>query len=218
MGCGSSSSTQTDSNNKPEKKDKKKGDVEQLDIKQTGIEDLDTMFDDASAPFNKAVDVKGAFDEAVEKFKALTGHTKDDSIKDVMLDLKKKFPQLKLEVQEGPKFVLTTGDGEGEDVADLAEKAVEAFTAISDLVSEIIELMKTAVESAQGLIEKAQEIEGMVKNAGLSPLKIPKALKNAVHNVTEFKKVPPIGEAFKKTIEDIVEDIKKTAEALTSEP
>jgi len=215
MGCGSSSSTKTDSGKSGKKPTEK--DVEQLDIKETGVEDLDKMFDDASAPFNKAVDVKEAFDNAVEKFKELTGHNKDDSMKEVVLDLKKKFPQLKLEVVDGPKFVLTTGDGEGEDIAELAVKAVEAFTAISDLVSEIIELMKTAVESAQGLIEKSQQITDMVKNAGLSPMKVPKALKNATHNLAEFKKVPEIGKAFKQTIDDTVEEINNTAEALKAE-
>ncbi|XP_002734321.1 uncharacterized protein LOC100371105 [Saccoglossus kowalevskii] len=211
MGCGSSSSTKTEDGKKP---GDKKGGVEKLDIKETKIEDVDKIFEDAAAPFNKAVEVKEAFDKALESFKVLTGHTAEDTIKVVMLDLKVKFPQLTLEIEEGPRFVLTTGSGEGAELADLALKVVDVFNAISDLVTKIIDLMKQSVESAQALIEKAPEITDMVKNANLSPFELPRALKNTVHNISEFKKVPQIGAVFKKTIEDVVEDVKETKKAL----
>ncbi|XP_070569720.1 uncharacterized protein PF3D7_1120000-like [Ptychodera flava] len=214
MGCGSSSSTATDSDNKP----KKKGGVEKLDIKKTEIEDLDKTFEEAAEPFNKAVDVKEQFDQVVANFKEVAGYSKEDAIKDVVIGLKNNFPELTIEIEDGPKFVLKLGQPGSDEKVNVVEKLDETWKSINDLLTKIIELVKTAVESSEALIARAQEFEDMVKNAGLSPLKIPKTLKNTVHNVSEFKKVPEIGKAFKQTIEDITEDIKNTVEALKSEP
>ncbi|XP_070569729.1 uncharacterized protein [Ptychodera flava] len=165
-------------------------------------------------------DVRESIDSAVKAFKVIAGYNSDDTMKDVILGLKKKFPELQLEVQEGSKFVLTTGaeDSEEESLADTTPlEVINAFRALSDLIPAFIDLANTAVASAVALITRAKEFKQLIRDSGLKGWKIPKAIARTFHNVKEFKKVPQIVKAFKQAIGDLVEDLQNAAEDQESE-
>ncbi|XP_070561400.1 inactive phospholipase C-like protein 1 [Ptychodera flava] len=205
--CGSKSKTD----------DKKKQELTELDIKKTKVETLDTLFDNASSPFNEAVDLKEKLDDAISQLKKLAGYKDTDTLKDVFLGLKKRIPNLKLELTANYTLKLTTGTGYSEDVADIIENLIDSVSAISDLVKQIQNLLETAVESAKGIIEQAETLQDTVKDANLNPLQMPRAVKNTSHNVLEFKKVDDIVKAFQQFIDDMMSEMKEIIKALDSE-
>ncbi|XP_077997513.1 uncharacterized protein LOC144450718 [Glandiceps talaboti] len=204
---------------KPEKgKDgKKKEEVVKLEIKETKVATVDQSFKDAADPFNETVDTKTAFQKAIADFKGLANHEKTDTLKDAMLDLKKKFPHLKLQFQKNPiKLILTTGESEdkGQDVVDLAKKLVDFVKDINDMSKKVLELLPKAKNDAEDLVKKSSDLVDSVKNAKLKFYEVPGAVKNAYHNVKEFKKVPNICKNIYKAIDDFFSEFKEAVEAV----
>ncbi|XP_002741703.1 uncharacterized protein LOC100375106 [Saccoglossus kowalevskii] len=228
-------------NNKPDNTTKvkkaktKEKKVSKLEIKETKVAGVDKMFKEAVAPFNGAVELKEQIDKTIETFKVSTGHKKDDSIKVIILDLKRRYPDLSIEIQDGCKFVLDFGsyvkeedgdkddDDDGDDVerelikVEIEEdNVVKAFSAIGDLGEKMMDLLKKAKESAQ-IFEQSKEITAMVKDSGLNGFQLAKALKNAASNISEFRKVPSVIDALMKTVSNLVEDVKDTIKELKGE-
>ncbi|XP_070569738.1 inactive phospholipase C-like protein 2 [Ptychodera flava] len=196
------------------KKDEKE---DKLKIKSVKINNIDDIFNEAASPFNDAVSMRTDFENAVTEFKKAAGHDGKDSLKETVLEVKERFPNLKLRMENGPKFVLTTGQSKERDqnVEDIGARLEESMNKIGDTATELVKLLPDAVSRAKDILDKrAPHIINSIKDSGLTPLQIPGSLKNANDNIHEFKKVPKVAEDIKKTVEEFSTDFKATVEAL----
>eukprot|EP00727_Mastigamoeba_balamuthi_P003296 m51a1_g12964 hypothetical protein (220) ;mRNA; r:1011-1931 len=216
MGCGASNNKVAD---QPGKKKKEKGDAEDeeitMEMQETHIESIDSVFSKAASPLKRLVDITNALKQARKAIKQIAKVKDVDDyiakcIKDVKDTLKENNIELYLEVDdEGNVSLLVRPDV----IPEHLRKTYEAVKSLGDACKTVVTEAKELKPDLEAIVEEAQVLPERVKDAatasGLSPLKIPGAIKATVNNVKELAKTPQMLIELVQEAQKLVKQIQK---------
>ncbi|XP_070569728.1 uncharacterized protein PF3D7_1120000-like [Ptychodera flava] len=190
--------------------------IKKLEIEKTDCEHVDKIFENAATPFNETVDLVFNFQKSVADFKKLAGRKNTDSVKDTLVDLKKRYPDLEIQVDGTLKFVLVPGKAKagGAKAEETATKLTETFGSVGNLATEIVEVADDVSDACENIVKEAREIKGNLKSQNLQPDHLLRATRSIFHNITEFRKVPDIEIAMVDVVHDFADGVREAREMI----
>ncbi|XP_077997794.1 uncharacterized protein LOC144450908 [Glandiceps talaboti] len=184
--------------------------VKKLTLEKTGMQHVDSIFTEAAKPFNETIDVVNEYRASITQLKLMTGHRKRHSLMVVFTDLKKtKYPDLKVEVQDGPKFELQPGEAKTPTPSTkaFAEKLTAAFAGIGELMIKIEDLFKGALKSGETLVSESSALRDKIREEGVDATQCALGLSHVIYDVNQFRKIPLIYSAVKNSFEELQDEL-----------
>eukprot|EP00727_Mastigamoeba_balamuthi_P002982 m51a1_g12681 hypothetical protein (228) ;mRNA; f:2055-2853 len=207
-----------------EKKQKKEKDEEAeeitMEMKQTNIPSLDSVFDRASSPLKRLCEIRNAFHTARHSIKQLSKlkdpeHFVEEVLKDIkqtLKDVQEGGIELYAEIDGENVYIKTRPDVVPEHLAKMVKAATDLADAIRTTFSEAKELkpdLEALAEEAKALPDR---VTGAAQEAGLSPLKIPGAAKATASNCKELARAPQLLAELVDESQKLVKQIAKAFE------
>eukprot|EP01125_Pyxidicula_operculata_P022897 TRINITY_DN9667_c0_g1_i1.p1 TRINITY_DN9667_c0_g1~~TRINITY_DN9667_c0_g1_i1.p1 ORF type:complete len:234 (+),score=52.32 TRINITY_DN9667_c0_g1_i1:87-788(+) len=197
--------------------------IKRKPFKTIGLPDMDQYFSDVQPPLDSICDMSDAIEQAndgllmlcevEELITAGVERTVAGVMRFFFTEMKKSGKDFRIGINDEGNLDLICDEPEGvlgkiyKGVRDL----VEAIKTLVETIPELIPQIETAVASTQDLPGKLQNA---ALQAGLTPTKLPGAVKKLAFNIKYLGGIPKDVKNFIKNIKDLVVTIKEIADKI----